>query len=200
MATDEEKCKVAKLLQDLEVPEIKMPERCSGLVKEFEQIYGLEMESEVLVEEIYDNPYVVDKKLLEENERKLQELLAENKRAKKQLPENVMSGPDPKRPWRTQSSKEKLFRIDNDIKRHLEKGDLSIDPLQEEEMQDLVKECREETLRNPPVNPDRLRETVVEARKNLPNFQYRTIENSTATNILPNAHEKTSEVLTQVFP
>ncbi|CAF4752421.1 unnamed protein product [Pieris macdunnoughi] len=199
MATDEEKCKVAKLLQDLEVPEIKMPERCSGLVKEFQQIYGLEMESEVLVEEIYDNPYVVDKKLLEENERKLQELLAENKRAKKQLPENVMSGPDPKRLWRTQSSKEKLFRIDNDIKRHLEKGGQSIDPLQEEEMQDLVKECREETLRNPPVNPDRLRETVVEARKNLPNFQYRTIENSTATNILPNAHEKTSEVPNQEF-
>ncbi|XP_022118541.1 uncharacterized protein LOC110995597 [Pieris rapae] len=200
MATDEEKCKVAKLLHDLEVPELKMLERCSGLVKEFEQKYGLEMESEVLVEEIYDNPYVVDKKLLDENERKLRELLAENKRAKKQLPENVFSGPDPKRPWRTQSCKEKLMRIDNDIKRLLEKSNQSIDPLKEEEMQDLLNECREETLRNPPVNPDRLRESVDEARKNLPNFQYRTIENSTATIILPNAHEINSEVLIKEFP
>lgn len=80
MATDEEKSKVAKLLQDLEVPELKLPERCSGIVKEIEQKFGSELEVEVLEEQIYENPYIVNKKSLDENEMKLKELLMENKR------------------------------------------------------------------------------------------------------------------------
>ncbi|CAG4955071.1 unnamed protein product [Colias eurytheme] len=198
MATDEDKTKLAKLLHDLEVPEMRIPERCSGLVKEFEQKYGAEVESEVLEEQVYENPYVVDKKLLEENERKLKELLAESKRAKKELAESlVVTVPDPKRPWRTQSSKEKLLRIDNDLKRHLEKASQAIAPIGDNEMRDLVRECQEETMNSPPVGADRLRETVDEARRNLPNFLYKKIQNSTATDILPTAHGKSSQLQTQ---
>ncbi|XP_038216561.1 uncharacterized protein LOC119835667 [Zerene cesonia] len=194
MATDEDKTKLAKLLHDLEVPEMRIPERCSSLVKEFEQKYGAELESEVLEEQYYENPYIVDKKLLEENEKKLKKLLAESKRAKKEISESLLvTVPDPKRPWRTQSSKEKLLRIDNDLKRHLEKASQAIAPIGDNEMRDLVRECQEETMNSPPVGADRLRETVDEARRSLPNFQYKNIQNSTATDILPNAHGKSSQ-------
>lgn len=80
MTTDEEKCKIAKLLQGIEVPEIKTSERSLGLVKEFQEKYSKEIEEEVLESETYDNPYIPDKQLLEENERKLKALLAESKR------------------------------------------------------------------------------------------------------------------------
>ncbi|CAH2209038.1 jg27198 [Pararge aegeria aegeria] len=99
-----------------------------------------------------------------------------------------ISTADPKRPWRTNSNKEKLLRIENELKNHIEKSATTITPMDEQQMKDLVKECLEETLISPPVNSNRLRDTVDEARRNLPNFQYRTIENSTATTILPQAH------------
>lgn len=86
MATDEEKCKLGKLLQGLEVPEVKLTERCSDLVKSFHQRFGGEVEaesrqeSEEINDGLTENPYKVDPKLLEENEKKLKELLAESKR------------------------------------------------------------------------------------------------------------------------
>ena len=80
MATDEEKSKLAKLLHGLEVAEIKLPERCNDLVRELhEKYHDLEVNEEV-VNEMYENPYIPDRALLEENEKKLKELLRENKR------------------------------------------------------------------------------------------------------------------------
>lgn len=90
MTTDEEKSKISKLLQGLEVPEVKLTERCSDLVKDFHQRFGVEVEEESLKEEVgndfKENPYKVDPHLLEENEKKLRELLLENKRFVFQLP------------------------------------------------------------------------------------------------------------------
>lgn len=84
MTTDEEKSKLAKLLQEIEVPDIKLSERCSGLVKDFQQRFGKEVEEEEQAEtapaEEYDNPYKVDRRLLDEIDKKLQELLLEGKR------------------------------------------------------------------------------------------------------------------------
>ncbi|CAG9558431.1 unnamed protein product [Danaus chrysippus] len=190
MTTDEDKCKIAKLLQGIEVPEIKTPERSLGLVKEIQEKYGKEVEEEVLESETYENPYIPDKQLLEENERKLKALLAESKRAKKEMKsENIISTvADPKRPWRIHSNKEKLLRIDSELKQHKEKSTNAIKPMEENDMKDLIKKCQEEALTAPRVGQDKLRETVDEARRCLPNFQYKKIENSTATAILPEAH------------
>ncbi|CAK1554989.1 unnamed protein product [Leptosia nina] len=190
MTTDEEKCKVAKLLQDLDVPELKMPERCSTLVKEFEEKFGQDIyDATDESTPIYENPYIVDKELLEENERKLKALLATHKRSKKVVTDKVIvTGPDPKRPWRTQTNREKLLRIDSDLRRHLEKAADAITPMTDADMKELMTQCLENSA-NQTVRSDRLRETVDEARRNLPNFQYRKIENSTATCILLNAHE-----------
>lgn len=85
MATDEEKSKLAKLLQDVEVPDVKLTERCSDLVKDFQQRFGKEVEAEEEAEvapdnEPYENPYKVDRKLIDEIDRKLKELLIEGKR------------------------------------------------------------------------------------------------------------------------
>ncbi|CAH0703537.1 unnamed protein product [Spodoptera exigua] len=214
MATDEEKCKLNKLLQGLEVSEVKLTERCSDLVKTFQQRFGAEVEaessqeSEKIYDDLTDNPYKVDPQLLEENEKKLRELLNESKRylmvdiqpgiqsgvqyivgSKKANSESVlMTSADDKRPWRTNSSKEKLFRVDSELKRHMKKSSQMIVPLPEHEMQHLVKECREEGSVAPAVGANRLRETVDAAKKNLPNFQYKKIYNSTATSIMPQAH------------
>lgn len=85
MATDEEKSKLAKLLQDVEVPDVKLTERCSDLVKDFQQRFGKEVEAEEEAEmapdnEPHENPYKVDRKLIDEIDRKLKELLIEGKR------------------------------------------------------------------------------------------------------------------------
>ncbi|XP_047543834.1 uncharacterized protein LOC125075975 [Vanessa atalanta] len=188
MATDEEKSKLAKLLQGLDVPEVKLPERCNELIKEFYEKYESTMVDEDLDFERYENPYIPDRRLLEENEKKLKDLLAERKRNKI----SRTNAADPKRPWRTNSSRDKLLRVDIELKQHRARAIQAVTPLEEEKMKDLVKECQEETLVSRPIGADRLRETVEEARKNLPNFLYRNIENSTAITILPNAHEMTS--------
>lgn len=111
-------------------------------------------------------------------------------RIRKQFNESViLTGADPKRPWRTHSNKEKLLRINNEIKYHQEKGSQSIAPMGEQDMKDLIKECEAETLLAPPVDADELKNTVDAAKRSLPNFQYRKIVNTTATTILPTAHE-----------
>lgn len=194
MVTDEEKAKLAKLLQEIDIPEVKLTERCSDLVKDFHQKFGEEVESEVqadaTADEVYENPYRVDRRLIEDIDKKLQELVIQGKRAKKELPECiVLTGFDPKRPWRTNSTKERLLRIESEIKQHRDRAGEMMAPLADGHMKELVKECQEETRYARPVPADRLRETVDAAKKNLPNFQYRKIENSTATAILPKAHE-----------
>lgn len=80
MTTDEEKSKLAKLLQGLEVAEMKLPERCNDLVHEFHEKYNNLVPSEEVENEVYENPYVPDRALLEENEKKLKELLRDGKR------------------------------------------------------------------------------------------------------------------------
>lgn len=84
MSTDEEKSKIAKLLKEVEVPEVKLSERCHDLVKDFQQRFGKEVDAEdqpeTGTEEVYDNPYKVDKRLIAEIDKKLQELLVESKR------------------------------------------------------------------------------------------------------------------------
>ena len=110
-------------------------------------------------------------------------------RAKKTNAEKVIfTGTDPKRPWRTNSNKEKLLRVDSELKRHQEKSSQMIVPLAEQEMQDLVRECKDEGRVAPAVGANRLRDTVDAAKKNLPHFQYKQIYNTTATAILPQAH------------
>ncbi|XP_050361463.1 uncharacterized protein LOC126780795 isoform X3 [Nymphalis io] len=188
MATDEEKYKLTKLLQGLDVPELKLPERCNELIKEFYEKYDSAMDDEDLVFERYENPYVPDRILIKENEKKLKELLAESKRKKITRSDDTNLNADPKRPWRTNSSREKLLRVDIELKQHRERAIQAVTPLEEDQMKDLVKECQEETLVSRPIGADRLRETVEEARKNLPNFLYRNVENSTATAIMQNAH------------
>lgn len=124
-------------------------------------------------------------------------------RMRKQVPDSVttLTTEDPKRPWRTHTSKEKLLRIEGELKRHLEKSSQLIHPLDDDEMQDLIKECRDESRLAPPIGVNRLRDTVIAAKKNLPNFQYKKIENSTATAIMPEVYvfesknEKSSECL-----
>lgn len=84
MSTDEEKTKLAKLLEGLEVVEVRLSERCSDLVKNFHQKFDKQVEEEeeemVANDEMYDNPYKPDAYLLEENEKKLKELWLENRR------------------------------------------------------------------------------------------------------------------------
>lgn len=104
-----------------------------------------------------------------------------------------MPGCNQKRPWRTNSNREKLLRIDSELKRHLENASQLILPLNEGEMRDLIKECQEEARVTTTFNvvaPDRLKATIDAARKSLHNFQYRIINNSTATHIMPTAHDK----------
>ncbi|CAH2034195.1 unnamed protein product, partial [Iphiclides podalirius] len=191
MSTDEEKSRLVKLLQDLEVPEHRVPERCQGLLRDLMQNVEptQDVANEVETDIARENPYVPDKELLEENERKLRELLLEEKRTKREPIEEATNIADPKRPWRTNSCREKLLRVDCDLKRHLGRAADMIEPLNEGDMQQLVKSCREDVQKTPPVGADRLRETVDEARRSLPNFQYRRVDNTTATSILPEAHE-----------
>ncbi|KAM3968704.1 uncharacterized protein ACR2FA_013001 [Aphomia sociella] len=192
MTTDEEKSKIAKLLQGIDVPDIKLSERCSDLVKEMHNKHDKEVEEDLM--EIqndidHDNPYKVDQILLDEIDKKLHELISENKRIKRGDSNVVFTGSDPKRPWRTHSSKEKLFRIDSELKRHHEKATQMITPLTDGDMKDLVKECQQQSLALSTIPADRLRDTVDAAKKILPNFQYKKIENTTATAILAEAHD-----------
>lgn len=85
MSTDDEKTKIAKLVKGLEVPDIKLSERCSGLIKDFHKKFDKEIEQEEeeaipLNDEVLENPYKVDKALLDENERKLKQVLRDYKR------------------------------------------------------------------------------------------------------------------------
>lgn len=80
----------------------------------------------------------------------------------------VLTGADPKRPWRTHSSKEKLLRIDNELKRHHEKASEVITPLPDCDMTDLVKECQQEGRESSGVGADRLRDTVNAAKRIFP--------------------------------
>lgn len=84
MTTDEEKSRLAKLLDNLEVPECKLSDRCSDLVKEFHKKFDKIVETEENETEVeeYDNPYIVNKTLLEEIEKKLKLLVAQNHRFK----------------------------------------------------------------------------------------------------------------------
>ncbi|XP_059055174.1 uncharacterized protein LOC131849185 [Achroia grisella] len=191
MMTDEEKSKITKLLQGIDVPDIKLSERCSDLVKEIHDKYKeLDDESTEIQKELNDNPYKVDRKLVDEIDRKLHELMYENKRLKKDHFELVvLTGSDPKRPWRTYSNKEKLFRIDSQLKRHYEKATQMITPLAESDMKDLVNECQKETDTTALITVERVRDTVDAAKKTLPNFQYRKVNNNTATAILAIAHD-----------
>ncbi|VVD05136.1 unnamed protein product [Leptidea sinapis] len=148
--TDEDKSKLAKLLHNLEVCEDKLPEKCSPLVKEFSEKFGTDIDEEVLEELVYENPYVVDKVQLAEIDAKLRALVVESRRAKKEITGSLaLTGPDPKRPWRTNSSKELLLRIDNDLKRHSEKADQAIAPMGDSELRDLIIECQDEALTGP---------------------------------------------------
>lgn len=110
-------------------------------------------------------------------------------RAKKEYSERTISTEtDPKRPWRTHSNREKLLRINNELKHHHDKGSQKICPLDESTMRKLVQECEEEAQVASKIPATKLRETIDDAKKNLPNFQYRKIDNTTATMILPTAH------------
>lgn len=59
-------------------------------------------------------------------------------------------------------------------------------------MKNLVQECEEEAQIASKIPATKLRETIDDAKKNLPNFQYRKIDNTTATMILPTAHNTTN--------
>ncbi|XP_068619488.1 uncharacterized protein [Battus philenor] len=189
MTTDEDKSRLTKLLQDLEVPEVRLPERCQGIVRDWQEKFADETTDIVETALEYDNPYIPDKDLLEDTERKLRELLKEDKLTKMKLNDDANISTDPNKPWRTNSNKEKLLRINCDIERHLKKSTDLIVPLADVDMQQLVKNCEEESRNSTQVGAERLCETVDEARRNLPNFQYRIVDNSTATAILPEAHE-----------
>lgn len=84
MTTDEEKSRIAKLLQGIEVPETKLTERCSELIRDFHQKFDREVDEEEqsnpIEDDVSQNPYRADRHLLEENERKLRALLSEYKR------------------------------------------------------------------------------------------------------------------------
>ncbi|XP_030023961.1 uncharacterized protein LOC115442900 [Manduca sexta] len=189
MSTDEEKQRIAKLLQNIDIQETKLSERCSNFMKELRQKFIKEIEGETNEEVTSDyvNPYIVDAQLLEETENKLRQLKL-GRKAKKQFSRcTEIISPDPNKPWRTHSNKEKLLCIDNELKRHIQKAGDMTEPLSKEVMENLVKECREQN-NDQPVITTRLRETVDEAKKNLPNFQYKKICNTTATKLLHDAH------------
>lgn len=84
MTTDEDKSHIAKLLQGIEVPDVRLSERCSDLIRDFHEKYDKAVEEEEqqasTLEDVYENPYKADKQLLEENEKKLKELLTDCKR------------------------------------------------------------------------------------------------------------------------
>ncbi|XP_048485801.1 uncharacterized protein LOC105393543 [Plutella xylostella] len=194
--TDEEKSRINKLLSELEVPEVKLSARCSDLVKEFQTKFQAEVEDEeTMKEEVFENPYKVDAELMGENERKLSELLAESKRAKRATSKSAPSSEDAARPWRTHSSRERLLRVDLELRRHHEKASQLITALPDEEMKDLVKQCEAEPNLTKPMT---IRAVVDEAKKNLPNFQFRKIENSTATGIYADAHKAATEDRTEI--
>ncbi|KAL4717701.1 hypothetical protein ACJJTC_000850 [Scirpophaga incertulas] len=194
MTTDEDKIKLAKLLQEIEIPEIKLTERCSNIVKnikeKFEQEIVNEENTNIMTVQTYENPYKIDEMLTRDIDEKLKILRIEGKRTRKELATGiVLSGTDPKKPWRINSTKEKLIQIDHEIKRHNEKAYDMITPLTEGEMKELVNECRETHFNSAPIPICTLRSTVEAAKKSLPNFQYKNIENTTATTILPDAHQ-----------
>lgn len=58
-------------------------------------------------------------------------------------------------------------------------------------MRQLVRQCASEPAPAPTAYS--VREVVDAAKRNLPNFQYRRIENSTAIFIMPDAHHNMSE-------
>lgn len=112
-------------------------------------------------------------------------------RVKKQVADKVISSAtDSKRPWRTNSNKEKLLRINIELKQHHDRASQILTPLDEGTMISLIRDCKQESATAPKVAADRLRDTVDEAKKNLSNFQYKNVHNSTATAILHDAHEK----------
>lgn len=84
MATDEEKSRLAKLLENLETPEHKLPERCSDLIKDFHKKFdNIVNEEEVPDRNVFHdhvNPYKVDAEVLNEINMKLNVLLIANKR------------------------------------------------------------------------------------------------------------------------
>lgn len=86
MSTDEEKTKIAKLVKSLEVPDIKLSKRCSELIKDFYVKFGKEIEQEEkemsrsFEEVVLENPYKVDKNLLDEIERKFKQVLKDYQR------------------------------------------------------------------------------------------------------------------------
>lgn len=81
MSTDEDKARLLKLLQDLEVPESRLPERCQVVLKDLEQNVSHEDDAaNDVTDGSHVNPYIPDKELIEENKRKLHELLSEDKR------------------------------------------------------------------------------------------------------------------------
>lgn len=67
------------------------------------------------------------------------------------------------------------------------------------EMENLIKQCVEDENGVSPIAPERLRFDIDDAKKNLINFQYKTVRNSTATAILPNAHNENSQNTNQVL-
>lgn len=85
MSTDDKTTKIAKLVKGLEVPDIKLSERCSELIKDFHEKFDKEIEQEEKMtksfnDEVLENPYRVDQILLGENERKLKQVLKDYKR------------------------------------------------------------------------------------------------------------------------
>lgn len=83
------------------------------------------------------------------------------------------------------------MRINNELKRHHEKSSDAITPLPEFEMKNLVEQCLEISDQAPLlVSQEKLRDGVNSAMRDLPNFQYKKIENSTATAIFVDAHSK----------
>lgn len=61
-------------------------------------------------------------------------------------------------------------------------------PLPDDEMQALVKQCVEEGDNISTISAEQLSEGIKDAKKSLPNFKYRKIENSTAIALLSGAH------------
>ncbi|KAI5636440.1 hypothetical protein NE865_10860 [Phthorimaea operculella] len=194
MSTDDEKQKISKLLQGLEVPDVKLTERCSGLVKDFHEKYDKEIEeaepSLDMTDLCSENPYKPPQEELDEITRKLKELIQQSKRCTEVISSDVTAPvTDPKRPWRTHSNKERLLRVNNELKRHHEMGSQCIVPLEDTVIKSLIQEGEEVNRSSPAVPGEKLRDVVDSAKRNLPNFQYKNLENSTATSILPSAHE-----------
>ncbi|KAJ2954364.1 hypothetical protein O0L34_g2626 [Tuta absoluta] len=201
MSTDDEKQRISKLLQGLEVPDIKLTERCSDLVKDFHEKFDKEIEDAEpnldMTDLCSENPYKPPKEELDEITRKLKELIQQSKRSTKDVTAPVT---DPKRPWRTHSNQERLLRINNELRHHHEMASTCVVPLEETVIKSLIQEGEEANRSSPAVTGDKLREVVDSAKKHLPNFQYKNPENTTATTILPSAHEAPNTVAPKVTP